>query len=482
MKKKIVLLILIIILLAGFSVLLNLNRSTSDETDPSNFALSTPRDGAKIQDKTPELIWKASEDNGSGISHYEIWVDGQNIENISPLPTGAEKLLNFISARKEKSKEIPSYWQTMVYTPPAMSTGEHSWKIVAMDEAGNKKVCEKTHHFQITDEDISVYDDNNVKLGSGHFLWAIGGKLEHQACLDDTLVYNIGEDKWYKMEDMPHAVQGAGWTLYENKIYSFGGKTLPHEGASRLVQVYSIENDDWKTLDNMPRPRSKLAKFYPPINDRIYLFGGDNEAGRYNRVNWNWEYNLETGKWNTSVKNAPYSQSFPIATRHNNWLYFTSGNTGSKGPINDYPGALNQRYNPVSDEWEVMSPLPDPVTDGSGDKWNNEIHIIGGWDTNPGYDWVFNGNYDKHWIYDYENDTWRYGPDLPGEWHHQGVRSGENYLWNYLGRIGLPHVNKTFYWDGENWTEKSQAPIPGKMNFGNIYTTIGPTTTKKDNK
>lgn len=479
MKKKIIL-ALIIIFLAGISIYLVQTRTPHDKTRPSDFKLSTPKDGALIQDRTPELIWKSSEDKDSGLDHYEIWIDGQNIENIPPPSVGMEKLLNLISLRKEKSKKTPSYWQTIVYSSEPLSTGEHTWKVIAVDESGNKQACNKRHNFRITDKEISVYDENNVKLGSGHFLWAIGGKLEHQECVDDTLVYNIGEDRWYKMEDMPQAVQGAGWTLYENKIYSFGGKTLPHKGASKLVQVYSIENDDWKIIDNMPHPRSKLGKFYPPVNDKIYLFGGDNESGRYNRVNWNWEYNLKTGKWKTDVKNAPYSQSFPVVTHHDNWLYFTSGNTGSKGPINDYPGALNQRYNPDSDEWEVKSPMPDPVTDGSGNKWNGEIHIIGGWDTNPGYDWVFHGNYDKHWIYNYENDSWRYGPDLPAEWHHQGVRSGENYLWNYLGRIGLLHVNKTFYWNGENWTEKNPAPLPGKMNFGNIYTTVGPVSTDNE--
>ncbi len=473
MKKKIIILILAIILLTGISVYLYQDKNPIDENPPSKFTLATPKNGAMIQDETPELIWKASKDKESGLDHYEIWVDQKNIENISPPKIGGEKLLNFISASKNKIEKTPDHWQTIVHTVSTLDSGIHSWKVVAVDKAGNKRICEKTHNFQITEKEISIYDEN-IKLGSGHFLWAIGGKLEHQGCLDDTLVYNIGEDNWYRMEDMPIAVQGAGWSLYENKIYSFGGKTLPHRGASKLVQVYNIENDDWNILENMPYSRSKLGKFYPPINDKIYLFGGDNESGRYNRVNWNWEYDLETGAWNTDVSNAPYSQSFPVVTRHDGWLYFTSGNTGSKGPINDYPGALNQRYNPSSDEWEVMSPVPDPVTDGSGDRWDGELHIIGGWDTNPGFDWVFDGNYDKHWIYDYDKDSWRYGPDLPDEWHHQGVRGSENYLWNYLGRIGLLHVNKIFYRNGENWIEKSSAPIPGKMNFGNIYTRIGP--------
>ncbi|GAG69610.1 unnamed protein product, partial [marine sediment metagenome] len=36
-----------------------------------------------------------------------------------------------------------------------------------------------------------------------------------------------------------------------------------------------------------------------------------------------------------------------------------------------------------------------------------------------------------------------------------------------------PHSNKIFRWDGKNWTELKEAPVR-KMNFGTIYTTIGP--------
>ncbi|MHA2474960.1 MAG: hypothetical protein ACXAES_17190, partial [Promethearchaeota archaeon] len=71
--------------------------------------------------------------------------------------------------------------------------------------------------------------------------------------------------------------------------------------------------------------------------------------------------------------------------------------------------------------------------------------------------------------------------ELPGHWHHGGTRASKNYLWRFLGTIDEsidirspnPHSNKILRWDGKKWTEMKEGPIR-KMNFGTIYTTVGP--------
>ncbi|WP_136689197.1 Kelch repeat-containing protein [Halorhabdus amylolytica] len=338
----------------------------------------------------------------------------------------------------------------------------------------------------------------SIKVAEGEFLWAVSGKKENKRTVDDTTVYSIEEDKWYsslngELAPIPHPVQGAGWTLYDGKIYAFGGKTEPHEGCSNYVQRYDIGDDEWTVLEEMPSCRSKLGKFYPVIKDRyVYLFGGDDEGGRFSRVNWNWKYDLKTDSWDTDVADAPYSQSFPLPTYHDGWLYYSTGNTQSKGGQNNYPGALNQRYNPSTDNWQVVAPVPHPVTDGEGDKWNGELHFLGGWNVNedfynPEKDYYIGPVKNQHIVYNYDANKWRYEKPLPGRWHHGGARASKEYLWRYLGTIDEDvdhdvgqftdqveqHTNKIFRWDGEEWTEMSPAPV-WKMNFGTIYTEIGP--------
>jgi hypothetical protein len=331
-----------------------------------------------------------------------------------------------------------------------------------------------------------------IILSKGEFLWAIGGKVENKYTVSDTTVYNISTNEWYSSENkqlspMPYPVQGAGWTFFDKKIFCFGGKTEPHSGCCNYVQVYKIEEDVWELYNRMPEPRSKLGKYYPVIDNRfIYLFGGDNIQGRFNRVNWNWRYDLLNDTWECNVADAPFSQSFPLPTYHNGWIYYITGNTGNEPLQNSYKGSLNQRYNPKLNKWELMKSCPIPTTDGSGDKWQNEFHILGGWNINVAFYNPKSANYKgpvkrQHLIYNYDSDVWRYESELPGNWHHGGTRASKNFLWRFLGTIdedinirsSNPHSNKIFRWDGNVWTEKAEAPIR-KMNFGTIYTTIGP--------
>ncbi|MFX1457088.1 MAG: hypothetical protein ACFFDB_17060 [Promethearchaeota archaeon] len=328
-------------------------------------------------------------------------------------------------------------------------------------------------------------------MTKGEYLWAIGGKIENRVAVGDTTVYNIGANEWYSSESgqltpMPHPVQGAGWTFFDNKIFCFGGKTEAHSGCSDYVQVYKIEDDSWELYNKMPGPRSKLGKFYPVIdNCYIFLFGGDNVQGTFNRVNWNWRYDLLTDLWDTDVRDAPFSQSFPIPSYHNGWLYYSTGNTGNQ-PLNSYEGSLNQRYNYKTDKWEVLKPCPIPTTDGTGVKWHNELHVIGGWNTNRDFYNPKRENYKgsvrkQHLVYNYDSDIWRFDSQLPAHWHHGGACANRNFIWQFLGTIdeefdaksSNPHTNRLFRWDGKNWKEFREAPVR-KMNFGAIYTTFGP--------
>ncbi len=334
----------------------------------------------------------------------------------------------------------------------------------------------------------------------GKFLWAIGGKHGLGKTLDDTTVYSIHEDKWYssinnELQPMPQSVQGAAWTLYKNKIYCFGGKTKQRKGWTDKIQLYDIKNDSWEIIGEMPKPRGKLSKFCPVVGKSIFIFGGDCEKGSTRRVNWNWRYDLEKQEWDTEVQDAPRPQSFPVATYHKGWLYYTTGNT-SQLPFNRYHGALNQRYNIKEDRWETMQPCPVPTTDGAGDKHKGEFHYVGGWNTNPTYynpaRKRFQGRIKKlHLVYNYDNNEWRFEKKLDVSWHHGGCVSCGDYLWMYLGNIdeevGIRkremrfiskkakeqnHTNRIFRWDKE-WQEKTPAPVR-KMNFGTICTEIGP--------
>jgi len=323
------------------------------------------------------------------------------------------------------------------------------------------------------------------------YLWAIGGKIEDEHTVDDTTVYDVAADEWHSSVDgdlapMPHGVQGAGWARHDGLIYCFGGKTGAHTDPVAHVQVYDIADDEWTLRDPMPEPRSKLGKHYPIVDGRyVYLFGGDTAEGRFSRVGWNWRYDVEKDAWDRGVADAPYSQSFPLPSARGEWLYYATGNTQRRGGQNDYPGALNQRYHPATDRWQVVAPCPHPVTDGSGTRLGDELHFLGGWNTNREFYHEDAAHYRgpvkrHHAVYGYAANAWRYEDPLPGHWHHGGTRAADGALWHYLGSIDEEegtgadqHTDRIFRWDGDGWSERSRAPVK-KMNFGTVHTVVGP--------
>jgi len=84
-----------------------------DRIPPSDFTLSSPINGSYFIMPTPTFTWNTTTDSGSGISHYELWINGTlNIDNLT---------------------------QTSTSPANALTEGSHPWYVVAVDNVGNRK-------------------------------------------------------------------------------------------------------------------------------------------------------------------------------------------------------------------------------------------------------------------------------------------------------------------------------------------------------
>jgi len=82
-----------------------------DTTSPASFNLSSPTNNANATNNQPTFSWNASSDASSGISKYQLYVDGSlDTDNISG---------------------------TSATISNSLSCGEHSWYVVAVDNDGN---------------------------------------------------------------------------------------------------------------------------------------------------------------------------------------------------------------------------------------------------------------------------------------------------------------------------------------------------------
>ncbi len=88
---------------------------TIDTTAPAAFDLSFPANGFLTNNTLPTLSWNASSDATSGLSKYQLYVDGSlNKDNILPVSTSTN----------------PTF---------SLSSGSHTWYVKAIDKAGNTR-------------------------------------------------------------------------------------------------------------------------------------------------------------------------------------------------------------------------------------------------------------------------------------------------------------------------------------------------------
>lgn len=108
---------------------------TIDETPPESFDLVSPSDKASLNDNTPTLKWEASSEPHSGIDHYEVWLDGVNIDNV---PAGT---------RSYEISDLPQTETPMKPSDPEMIP-EARTVLYYLQSIYGKKSLQGQNHFE----------------------------------------------------------------------------------------------------------------------------------------------------------------------------------------------------------------------------------------------------------------------------------------------------------------------------------------------
>lgn len=104
------------------------------------FELISPENGITFS-IVPNSELAESSDIESGISHYEVWINGSNVENV--LGTG-----------------------NTTYTTDSLDLDNYSWYVFAVDYFGNSRKSDNTFSFSIEGELSigNVNEDNEVGI------------------------------------------------------------------------------------------------------------------------------------------------------------------------------------------------------------------------------------------------------------------------------------------------------------------------------
>ena len=163
----------------------------------------------------------------------------------------------------------------------------------------------------------------------------------------------------------------AQWTLLDNKIYVVGGR--PPGGAD--FAVYDPARDAWTRLPNLPTQRNHLAA--GAIDGKIYVAGGRFGGGVGSEMTARLEaYDPKTNTWERKA-DMPTVRAGVNGIAARGCLYVFGGEGNDAKPSGVFEEM--EVYNPKTDRWTKLTPLPTPVHGVTGSAFaDGMIYLPGG--------------------------------------------------------------------------------------------------------
>ncbi|MBB5362794.1 Kelch repeat-containing protein [Deinococcus humi] len=222
-------------------------------------------------------------------------------------------------------------------------------------------------------------------------------------------VYDPAADRWTRLGDIPNFVTHAGVAVDGQSVYLAGGFLGDHPGPeTNAVWQYDVAGDTWTPLPGLPMGRGAGALVR--LGRELHFFGGvDRDAsGRYLSDHADhWVLNLDgTDSWRTAAP-MPNPRNHLAGAAMNGLIYAIGGqHLGDEANGNQTEVDV---YDPTTDSWQAVSPLPIPLghITSSTFGWRGRIIVAAG---------VTVGERESAQVFAYDpaTDTWSTLPALPG--------------------------------------------------------------------
>ena len=263
----------------------------------------------------------------------------------------------------------------------------------------------------------------------------------------DFYKYDIVENRWIKLADLPEARGNLAIAAAKGKMYAIGGGG---GGFNKTNYEYTPASNTWRTCDSMPTARQHID--CGVVDNNIYVIGGITSFSAITKKNE--VYNVETDTW---------SEKAPIPTLRNNpaivtvdSLIYVIGGAGSEDDIWKTVATV-ECYNTTTDEWHTKADLPFVLFKPGAVVINKKIVVLGGQDpSGKSLSCVL--------IYNIESDTWKETTPLPKINCFAGYASVGNKIYVIGGTTSAP--DWTYYSDVYEGTiidartqEKKEFPV-----------------------
>jgi DNA-binding CsgD family transcriptional regulator len=112
---------------------------------------------------------------------------------------------------------------------------------------------------------------SNVSAATvGDWIYVPGGWTAEGQPTAVVEAYNPADDNWKQVDSLPQALSGYALTVYDGRIFLFGGKD--DRGYVNATYVYDPQQDAWRERKTMPTRRAYASA--ATLGSRIYVIGG----------------------------------------------------------------------------------------------------------------------------------------------------------------------------------------------------------------
>jgi N-acetylneuraminic acid mutarotase len=249
--------------------------------------------------------------------------------------------------------------------------------------------------------------------------------------------YDAAADAWQRLATLPQARHHVGLAEADGSLYAVGGFSggFPRWRAEPDTFVYSPEDDTWSTGVDLPEPRAEFV--IESVRDQVFVIGGrvreTPDATTFTThvdSDRNEMFDPATGTW-TRLAPAPTLRNSAASAVVDDRVYVIGGREFSlaeDGSAVQENVATVEAYDPATDEWETLAPLPEARGGLAAAAHDGSIYVFGGEQHNP--DPLV---YDDVWRYDPETDEWTAVGELPTPRHGLGAATVGDVIYTFGG-------------------------------------------------
>lgn len=192
-------------------------------------------------------------------------------------------------------------------------------------------------------------------------VWVVAGFLgDHPGIATaDTWMYDVDLDSWTPGPALPKAVAGGALVRFDRNLHWFGGVEADRDTNSADHYVLDLDNTGggWSSLAPLPHPRNHLSGVR--LGNFIHAMGGQSAHDTSPQdTDYHEAYDPTTDSWiEMEPLPMPRSHFEPGTIVYQGKAIIVSGKStflGDEGLIDV------TEYDPVTDEWHALPPLPLP--------------------------------------------------------------------------------------------------------------------------